>query len=417
MTERVRVAAETVCKPAANNIRRLREPFVEKPDLSAVFAELLQPPEFKPVRRPSANVKGAPCVPSQKRRRREYFFQKLIERLSECGVLFLDPQDRVVYSNPAGARILGYDVGEIEGVSFPSLLRAAPGGEQWKSIADQDSAVICDWLERRDGKFYGLIEALALRDESGVLQGRCVFLRDEDEKRKIRDELKEKGPMAAIGTATAMLAHEIRNPLNGMSTTVQFLERSLQKNSNPSKEMIVGTVQDLKNEIGRLQTLLDDFHALSHPQQVQCGLVDVQELVCGLIALLLPEPLQEKVTIIERFDADVAAVPGDADKLKQVFLNLIKNSFEAMPRGGTLTARSYTRGATVCVEIADTGIGIAPDLNVFDLFRSTKPDGTGLGLAIARQIVEAHGGAIEYSSAPGVGTTFRVILPAPVGLS
>ena len=385
---------------------------MEKLDLPAVLAELLPPPEFDPVRRPVGNGKGVPCAASQERRRREYFFQKLIERLSECGILFLDSRDRVVYSNPAGARMLGYDDGEIEGVSFPGLLRGAPGGEQkWNSSADRDSTVISEWLVRRDGRFYGSMEALALRDESGALQGHCVFLRDEDEKRKIRDDLKEKGPMAAIGTATAMLAHEIRNPLNGMSTTVQFLERALQKNSSPSKEMIVGTVQDLKNEIGRLQTLLDDFHALSHPQQVQCGLVDVQELVRGLITLLLPA-LQDKVKIVERFDSGVPAVFGDADKLKQVFLNLIKNSFEAMPHGGTLTARCYARGAMVCVEIADTGIGIPPELNVFDLFRSTKPNGTGLGLAIARQIVESHGGTIEYSSVPGV-TTFRVNLPAP----
>ena len=385
---------------------------MEKPDLSAVFAELLQPPEAEPIRWPSANGKGAPCVPSQERRRREYFFQKLVERLSECGVLFLDSQDRVVYSNPAGARILGYGDGEIEGIYFPSLLRAVPGSEQrWKSIADQDGAVISDWLGCRDGKFYARMEALALRDEGGALQGRCVFLRDEDEKRKILDELKEKTPMAAIGTATAMLAHEIRNPLNGMSTTVQFLERSLQNNSNPSQEMIVSTVHDLKNEIGRLQTLLDDFHALSHPQQVECGLVDLPELVHRVITLLLPTPLQDKIKIVERFDVGVPAVFGDADKLKQVFFNLIKNSCEAMPRGGMLTARCSTRGTIVCVEIADTGIGIPVGLDAFDLFRSTKPNGTGLGLAIARQIVEAHDGAIEYSSVPGA-TTFRVTLPA-----
>lgn len=382
---------------------------MEKLDLSPAFAEFLHPRD----REPAGNGNEMSCAQSQKRCRRGHFFQKLIERLAECGVLFLDSQDRVIYSNPAGARILGYDNGEIEGLSFSAMLRAAPGGEyNWKSIADQENAVISDWLGRRNGKFYGLLEALALRDESGALQGHCVFLRNEEEKRKIRDDLKEKEPMAAIGTATAMLAHEIRNPLNGMSTTVQFLERALQKNSNPSKEMIVGTVRDLKNEIGRLQTLLDDFQALSHPQQVQCGLVDLPELVRGLIALLLPKPLQDSLKIVERFDGGVPAVSGDADKLKQVFLNLIKNSFEAMPRGGTLTARCYRRGAMVCVEIVDTGIGIPPELKAFDLFRSTKPNGTGLGLAIARQIVEAHGGAIEYSSVPGA-TTFRVILPAP----
>jgi len=386
---------------------------VGKQDLSAVFAGPFAPVQLEPLRRPSTNGNGSACEPGAERRRRGFCSQSLIERLSECGVLFLDLQDRVVYANPAAARMLGCGGGELEGSLFGALF-GAPG---WQAIAEQtlgrDSAVASGRLCRRDGgELLARIEALALRDETGALEGRCIFLRDEGEKKRIQRELKEKEPMAAIGTAAAMLAHEIRNPLNGMATTVQFLERSLQNHANPRQEMIVGTMQDLKNEIGRLQALLNDFHALSHPRQVRCRRVDLRELVRGLIALLLPESLQEKVKIVERFDAGVPAVSGDADKLKQVFLNLIKNSFEAMPRGGTLTARCYARELKVSVEIADTGVGIPPDLKVFDLFRSTKPNGTGLGLAIARQIVEAHGGAIEYFSAPGAGTTFRVTLPA-----
>jgi two-component system, sporulation sensor kinase A len=344
--------------------------------------------------------------------------ESLMGNLTNYAILFLGQEHEVVRANRGTEIILGYPSEEIEGVHFQTLFRVAPAVEmKWQQAIEkaqrQNSVVISDWLQRKDGSYlYAQLEALALRDETGGVKGHLILLRDATEQRKIQEQLKEKEHMAAIGTATAMLAHEIRNPLNGMSTTVQFLERSLQNNFNLSKEMIMGTVQDLKNEIGRLQTLLNDFHTLSHPQQVSCRLVDPTKLVRGLIALLLPESLQEKVTIVEQFDTDVPAVSGDADKLKQVFLNLIKNSFEAMPQGGILTARCYANHGNACVEIADTGEGIPLGLNVFDLFRSTKPNGTGLGLAIARQIVDAHNGSIDYSSTPGMGTTFRVVLPS-----
>jgi signal transduction histidine kinase len=126
----------------------------------------------------------------------------------------------------------------------------------------------------------------------------------------------------------------------------------------------------------------------------------------------MPESLNEKIEIIERLDTDLPAVWGDPDKLKQVFLNLIKNAFEAMPNGGTLTAKVYATADGVCAEISDTGVGIADGLDVFDLFRSTKTHGSGLGLPIARQIVLAHHGSIDYTSQLGQATTFRVVLPA-----
>src|SRR5258705_2987023 len=153
----------------------------------------------------------------------------------------------------------------MEGVHFPTLFRVAPTGEtkRQKTIEKaqrQNSVVMSDWLQRKDGSYlYAQLDALALRDETGGVKGHLILLRDDSEQKKVQEQLKEKEHMAAIGTATAMLAHEIRNPLNGMSTTVQFLERSLQNNFNLSKEMIMGTVQDLKNEIGRLQTLVKDF--------------------------------------------------------------------------------------------------------------------------------------------------------------
>jgi signal transduction histidine kinase len=127
--------------------------------------------------------------------------------------------------------------------------------------------------------------------------------------------------------------------------------------------------------------------------------------------LAVPEFYTGAFKIVEELDPNLPPVRGDRDKLKQVFLNIAKNAFEAMPDGGSLTVKTYSRDETICIEITDTGTGIPDGLNVFDLFRSTKAHGTGLGLAIARQIVLAHGGAIQYTSKLGTGTTFRVTLP------
>jgi signal transduction histidine kinase len=111
---------------------------------------------------------------------------------------------------------------------------------------------------------------------------------------------------------------------------------------------------------------------------------------------------------------DLPPIRGDGAKLKQALLNLFKNAVEAMPYGGTLSVKGYLSGGAICIDISDTGMGIPDDLNVFDLFSSTKPHGTGLGLFIVQQIILAHDGVVSYASTVGKGTTFHLTLPANV---
>ena len=108
---------------------------------------------------------------------------------------------------------------------------------------------------------------------------------------------------------------------------------------------------------------------------------------------------------------DLPAISGDEERLKQVVANLADNAVDAMPEGGTLTVRAYRDRNELCLELADTGIGISPGVNIFELFTTTKSHGTGLGLAVVRQIVSAHGGRVDYRSEPGNGTIFTVRLP------
>ena len=108
---------------------------------------------------------------------------------------------------------------------------------------------------------------------------------------------------------------------------------------------------------------------------------------------------------------DLPAISVDEERFKQVVTNLADNAVEAMPDGGTLTVRAYRDRDELCLELADTGIGISPGVNIFELFTTTKSHGTGLGLAVVRQIVSAHGGRVDYRTVPGNGTIFTVRLP------
>jgi PAS domain S-box-containing protein len=349
------------------------------------------------------------------RRQTERLLNVLMRNLTNNAILFLSADGYVIHSKGT-EQLLGYVAEDLDGIHFSRLFKTTPDDQRrWSAMLDgakrQSTVREYDWVLRKDcSQLHVRVEMIALRDEAGALSGYIGFLRDDTEQKRIRDQLREKDHLASIGTATAMLAHEIRNPLNGMSTTVQYLERSLQNNFEPTKEMVISSLHDLKTEIGRLQALLAEFHVISQPQHMSSQAVELAELLRNVMPLAIPESFNDAFHIVEELDPKLPPVRGDRDKLKQVFLNIAKNAFEAMPGGGTLTLKSYSHGETISIEITDTGSGIPDGLNVFDLFKSTKAHGTGLGLAIARQIVLAHGGTIEYSSRVGVGTTFRVIL-------
>lgn len=343
--------------------------------------------------------------------------EMLLRHSSNCGILLLTPEGRVARWNRGTERVLGYMPAEINQIHFSSFYQADPKNkDKWKEILESAQLENCvrddGWLVRKDGsQFYASVEAIACRGASASLYGYLIVLRDDTEQKQLREGINEKEHMATIGTTTAMLAHEIKNPLNGMSTTVQLLEHSLRNDVQLTKEGLIETVRDLKKEIARLQSLLGDFQTISHPQRLTLQPVDLQEVMHEVLALGIPESLKHQIEVVEEYAPDLPRIQGDANKLKQAFLNLVKNSCEAMRSGGTLTAKAYADEEGVRVEIIDTGEGIPEGLDVFQPFRSTKADGTGLGLVIVRQLILAHNGSIYYSSQPGRYTAFRVILP------
>jgi len=231
------------------------------------------------------------------------------------------------------------------------------------------------------------------------------------ERQRAEEKLRQSQRFAAIVTAAAKLAHEIGNPLNGLATTVQILERSLGKEQPLANTVLHESVQDLKHEISRLQSLLQGWRLLARPQQLNLQPTSLAELVTEVLRAQVPYYVERDIHLEQNVPRELPLVMVDQEKLAQVLLNLCKNAVEAMPQGGTLTVNGSCTETQVSLVVSDTGVGVAAEVNIFEPFITTKETGTGLGLAIVQQIVTAHKGTITYVSTPEQGTTFTVTLP------
>jgi signal transduction histidine kinase len=230
------------------------------------------------------------------------------------------------------------------------------------------------------------------------------------ERKRTEARLRESERLATMGKTAAVFAHEVANPLNGLSTTCQLLQRHFAKHKD---EFASSTVENIHTEINRLTALLNNFRSLSRPQQLNLEKTDLAQLAREVLTGAAVERTSN-VRVVEDLAPEMPAIMADAERLKQVLLNLYKNALEAMPDGGTLTLYARNSGNYLILGIADTGVGIQPGSDIFELFTTTKPNGTGLGLAIVRQIIAAHGGTITYTSEPGKGTQFIIALPVAV---
>ena len=207
----------------------------------------------------------------------------------------------------------------------------------------------------------------------------------------------------------SVFAHEIANSLQVVSAVAGSMERHLCKIGRVDTP----TGQSLRliaEEIDRLTLLLNDFRSF---QLFSLDLepTSLANVIEDCLALKASEATQRSIGVDCNVPLDLPPIMADAAKLKQVFLNLYSNAFDAMPDGGILTVRTMEGEEKVCLDIADNGEGVPAGMDIFEPFVTSKPHGTGLGLAVSRWIVLAHGGAISYTSKPGQGTTFHLAFP------
>jgi len=230
-----------------------------------------------------------------------------------------------------------------------------------------------------------------------------------------QEQLIRSDRLATVGELAAGLAHDLRNPLAGVSGALHVLAGQL-PNADPRQALLA----EIQSQIARMNKTLTDLLWHARPPTPQYLPLNVNEVVEQTL-WFLPMSSGTGIEILKRFQPGLPPLRLDPNLLHQALLNVLVNARQAMPNGGQLTVGTCLRqnligkGKVVEVAISDTGVGILEEnlRRIFQPFFTTKAQGTGLGLAIAARIVEQHGGRIAVESEVGKGTTFRIVFPVP----
>ena len=205
----------------------------------------------------------------------------------------------------------------------------------------------------------------------------------------------------------SQISHEIRNPLTYVNSSMQWIQKM-----HPEVESFEFWSQ-MKNDLQYMRTLLDDISAFNNGDQLNFSKIDPKEFAYDLKDTLLPELIRQHIPLLIKLDDAYPDFYGDPIRLKQAFLNLIKNAMESITERGRITLKVFTHDKRLMIAVKDNGCGIPPEQQeeIFRPFVTHKENGTGMGLAIVRKIISAHHGTIHLRSTVGKGTEFQVHLP------
>jgi signal transduction histidine kinase len=268
----------------------------------------------------------------------------------------------------------------------------------------------------RSGAFAFVLKSFRPEELLSTVEQALMKVQLKHERRTLEKRAADAEALSAMGGLAMNLAHEIRNPLNAAVLQLHLLDRGVDKlDCEPeTKEALKKRAAIVGDEIGRLNRLLTEFLELARPRALAREPVHVARLVEGVLDLQRETADARGISISREVPADGTTLVGDAEKLKQVVLNLVVNAIEAMKQGGTLTVRVGAKDDRIEIDVGDTGPGISPEAieHVFDPFFTTKEAGTGLGLSIVRKIVDQHGGDVDIETESGKGTRVRVAIPS-----
>lgn len=332
------------------------------------------------------------------RRRREML--ELIFEHSPLPMGMVDSRGIVRSWNAAAERTFGYRADEIVGRPYSVLGAGSPdaGG-----IA-REVEMTAKNGERR------IIEATSnpIRSKEGKIVGQAMTWRDLTAVKQLQTELLSAKVLASVGELAAAVAHEVRNPLAGISGAVQILQEEYS-----AEDPRTNVLQEILKQIHRLDRLVRDLLVFARPWIARKERHDLAGLARGVVDAARPDPRARG--ILWKVDAH-SACPADVDKelVETALSNVIQNAFEAMPSGGTVSVSCVPRnGGWAQIVIEDNGPGIPETARdkIFQPFFTTKSKGTGLGLSIVKRVMESHGGSVRAEPRPGGGT--RVVLEFP----
>jgi two-component system NtrC family sensor kinase len=331
-------------------------------------------------------------------------------------VLILGIDAKVQYANTAAIREYGYEASEIAGLSVDEFVVPSGHSSRRQTIPpiQLDKPL---WTgehihRRKDGsEFPAAVTLSHIRDANDNIVGLVIGVRNLTEEQKIADHLGRTEKLAAIGELVAGVAHELNNPLTGISTFAQLLlEDKLQDEQFESVSLI-------KREADRAIGVIRDLLLFARKTDARDVVVDINTIVKHTVRLRALASRSSGIEVHMHLDESNPQVRGDEQKLQQVLLNLIVNAESAMEGAQLrhLTVMTQSKQGMVQIVVSDTGHGMQPAVaqRVFEPFFTTKVPGkgTGLGLSVSYGIIQAHNGAITVDSTPDTGTTFTILLP------
>jgi signal transduction histidine kinase len=332
----------------------------------------------------------------------------------ESGVIAVDRSGFITVVNRAAAQLAAIPA-VTPGQSPLTSLPAALHSQLAATLADGEPRLqVESSLSRGDGDEIPVVcSTTALHQPNGDVAGGVIVFSDLTRVKDLENENRRADRLASLGALAFGIAHEIKNPLVAIRTFAELLpERFADSEFRDSFSQVALT------EIDRIDQLIARLLGFAPPSNLSFGPVDLQAALDDTLLLLRGQLDRQQIVVRRLFEADCPPVMGDFHQLKQLFLNVLLNAFEAMDRGGILTVRlrhPETDPGHVSVHVADTGSGIPSHLMdmLFEPFVTTKPRGSGLGLAISRGIADAHGATIRVDNNPdAVGAT--VVLTFPV---
>ncbi|MFY0528040.1 two-component system sensor histidine kinase NtrB [Archangium gephyra] len=353
-------------------------------------------------------------------------FRLLVESVEDVGICMLGPDGRVASWNSGAERVTGYPAGEALGrhISLFFLEEQLAAGLPRRLLAEaEEQGRVRDegWRVRRDGsRFYALVVITALRDADGRLRGFSGMSRDLTTRRETelqlqeaREALRRNETLSLMGSLVAGVAHEVRNPLFGISATLDAFEARFGRSREHAPFL-----STLRREVSRLHHLMHELLTYGRRPGTElhpCSLSSVLGESVDVTAALARE---REVEVELWVEPELPRVPMDPARLVQVFQNLLANALQHAPRGSTvrLTARRLVDEGRTRVEcmVLDQGPGFVPGHlpRVFEPFYSQRPGGVGLGLPIVQRIVQEHHGSVSVGNQPEGGAEIRVYLPA-----
>ncbi|USK83502.1 PAS domain S-box protein [Peribacillus asahii] len=327
-------------------------------------------------------------------------------------VMITDKAGKIVQVNDQFIAISGYTAEELIGRSH-SILQSDYYTKALLKEIDETVWAGKVWKGElrnlaKDGREYWVDATIVpYRSEAGKPTYFLSILHDITERKKSEELLHQQDKLAAVGQLAAGVAHEIRNPLTSMKGYTEFLQLD---EKDPTRLEYLDIILD---EIDRVNQIVEEFLVLAKPQSVKLETKNIVPIIQNVLSLMEFDARKKKVNFYFENMYDFIFVRCDENRLKQVFLNFVKNGIEAMPNGGHIKVTTELKEGEVQISFEDTGVGIPPDRlkKLGEPFYTTKETGNGLGLMVSFKIIESHQGRIVVESEVNKGTAFNILLP------